>query len=142
MIRHKPLPADIEQRLPALGERLARDPRVLFAYLFGGLAAGRRTPLSDVDVAVHLSPGADPVQSKLDLIPLLSDALGTDEIDLVILDEAPLMLRYRILRGRKVLAERDRSRRAAFESRTLREAWDFLPREREILERRYGLGRR
>lgn len=140
MIRKTPLPPDLDRRLPALAERLAREPCVLFAYLFGSLARGQRTPLSDVDVAVHLAADADPVGAKLDLLQLVTDVLGTDEVDLVVLDTAPLMLRHRILQSRIVLADRAPSQRAAFESRTLREAWDFQPRERRILEGRYGLG--
>ncbi|MBM4320895.1 MAG: nucleotidyltransferase domain-containing protein [Deltaproteobacteria bacterium] len=136
------LPQDLPARLKKLGARLALDERVLFAYLFGSVARGRFTPLSDVDLAIHPAAGLDPVTTKLDLLGLAQDTLGLDRIDLVLLDQAPLMLRYRIVHDGKVLAERDHARRLAFESAALRAGWDFLPRERMMLERRFRLGHR
>jgi predicted nucleotidyltransferase len=55
MIRFKPLPEDIEQRLSRAIEYLQSHPKVGFAYLFGGLARYRRSPMSDVDIAVWLT---------------------------------------------------------------------------------------
>lgn len=63
MRRGHPLPADIREHLAALDEAFARRPAVVFAYLFGGAASGRLTPLSDVDVAVYLDETADPDSS-------------------------------------------------------------------------------
>jgi hypothetical protein len=40
MIKFEKIPDDIKQRLPAVVKALEKDPRVLFAYLFGGLASG------------------------------------------------------------------------------------------------------
>ncbi|MBM4319961.1 MAG: nucleotidyltransferase domain-containing protein [Deltaproteobacteria bacterium] len=135
-------PQDLQARLQGLGERLALDERVLFAYLFGSVARGRSTPLSDIDLAVHPAAGLEPISTKLDMISLAQDALGLDRIDMVLLDRAPLMLRYRIVRDGKLLAERDHARRLEFESSTLRAGWAFLPRERMMLERRFRLGHR
>ncbi len=50
MIRERPLPVDIEQRLGTLSHALERGSGVVFAYLFGGAATGQLRPLSDVDV--------------------------------------------------------------------------------------------
>ena len=136
MIRSHPLPDDIEERLPLFADALARDERVDFAYLFGSLAKGRRGPLSDVDIAVYLMPGTDIPEATIDLMALANTVLRTDEVDLVVLNRAELMLRYRIIQGRTVLTERSPSRRAAFESRTLREGWDFLPYEARMVEGR------
>jgi predicted nucleotidyltransferase len=136
------LPAELSAGLKRLSVRLARDDRVLFSYLFGSLARGRFTPLSDVDIAVFLRPDVEPASAKLELLGLIQDTLGRDQIDLVLLGQAPLMLRYRIVRDRRLLSERDRPLRLAFESLTLREGWDFLPREQAMLRRRFALGHR
>lgn len=45
MIKFERLPEDIKQRLPRVAETLEQDPRVVFAYLFGGLAGGEPKPL-------------------------------------------------------------------------------------------------
>lgn len=109
-----------------------------FAYLFGGLASGVKKPLSDVDIALYLDPAFVTAETKLDFIGVLSDTLGTDEIDLVILNTAPVSLVGRILKQRKVLADNQPYQRHLFESRSLREYFDFSRKEHEILARRFA----
>ena len=132
-----PIPMDIERRLRDAGRNLGARADVSFAYLFGGLAAGRRTPLSDVDVAVFLADGADPVAARLEILGELMKLLGTERIDLVVLNSAPLSLRGRIVAARKVLADNRPFERHKFESLTQREFFDFAVRERRLLRRRY-----
>jgi len=132
-----PIPADIERRLADAGRRLGARHDVSFAYLFGGLATGRQTPLSDVDLAVFLAGGADPVEARLEILGELMLLLGTERIDLVVLNSAPLSLRGRILAARKVLADNRPFERHKFESLTQREFFDFAIRERRLLRRRY-----
>ena len=109
---------------------------VQFAYLFGSYAKGKITPLSDVDIAVYLS-GSNFSQKRLEIIGGLIEVLKTDEIDLVILNTAPLPLKIRILRNRKLLVDRTPLVRHAFESTTMRVYLDFNKLEKRILERRY-----
>ena len=42
MIRFKKIPEDIHKRIDLLTDLFMEDPNILFAYLFGGLARGRR----------------------------------------------------------------------------------------------------
>lgn len=133
----KHLPADLDRRLADVGRRLRARADVSFAYLFGGLAAGRRTPLSDVDVAVFLTGEADPVESRLEILGELMEVLGTERIDLVVLNAAPLSLRGRIVGSRTLLADNRPFDRHKFESLTQREFFDFGVRERRLLRRRY-----
>jgi hypothetical protein len=58
----------------------------------------------------------------------------------VILNNAPLSLAGRILQGRKVLVDKEPFVRHIFESRILREFFDFAVKEKNILKRRYGIG--
>jgi hypothetical protein len=140
MIRRTPLPAHIEQRLPTLGQAIGRCQGVVFAYLFGGAARGRLTPLSDVDVAVYLEETADAVETRLETIGLASRHLGTDELDLVVLNTAPTALVGRILETRRVILDRDPFRRHRVESAALRKFLDFRILERRVLSARYGRG--
>lgn len=137
MIQKAPLPADIKERLTTLGQALERCPGVVFAYLFGGAAAGRLRPLSDVDVAVYLDETVDSVEGRLEAIGVATAHLGTDEVDLVVLNTSPTALAGRILQTRRVICDRDPFRRHRFESLTLREFFDFRIFEHRLLARRY-----
>jgi predicted nucleotidyltransferase len=140
MRRNGPLPSGIEDRLKTLGQALASCPAVVFAYLFGGAATSRLTPLSDVDVAVYLEDGADPLDARLDALGITSRHLGTDEVDLVVLNTAPTALAGRILQSRRVIVDREPFRRHLFESRALRQFLDFRVVERRLLARKFGRG--
>ena len=140
MRRGAPLPSAIEDQLATLGEALAAEPTVRFAYLFGG--AGRRElrPLSDVDVAVYLDDAVDPAQTRLDLIRVVTKHLGTDEIDLVVLNLAPTALTGRILQTRRVIVDKEPFLRHRFESLELRKFLDFRIFERRFLDVRFPRG--
>lgn len=136
MRRGHQLPADIREHLATLDETLARRPAVVFAYLFGGAASGRLTPLSDVDVAVYLDETADPFAERIEVVHAVSAHLGTDEIDVLVLNTAPTALVGRVLGTRRVILDRDPFRRHRFESRALREFFDFRLFEHRLLARR------
>ena len=138
MIRLKRIPENIHQKMSSLNDFFLSNPNVIFAYLFGGMVKDRPSPLSDVDIAVYVTD-----MKKLDYLRMfgkIADILCTDEIDLVILNSAPLSLTGRILQGRKVLVDKEPFVRHLFESRILREFFDFTVKERDILKRRYGIG--
>lgn len=137
----KSLPENIEELIPNAQDILERHPNIIFAYLFGGLAKGRISPVSDIDIAVYLANVDDILEVKLEILSLLSDTLNTDEIDLVILNTAPLPLRARIIQNKKVLVDKDPALRYSFESLVLREYFDFSIKERAIFSRRYNFGR-
>jgi len=128
-------------KLKDLTPILAKDERVKFAYLFGSKAREEQNSLSDIDIAIYLSEDCDPAEVKLDIIGKLMDRLGKDPFDLVILNTAPLPLAARVIRCRKVLAERDPFSRHRYESLILREYFDFSVLEESILNRRFAVGR-
>jgi hypothetical protein len=137
MIKYKKLPQHITELLPKAAVYLNSLPDVQFAYLFGGLAKGDATPLSDLDLAIYLNPEADTSDHKLELLGNLIDILQTDEIDLVILNRAPLPLRMQILKNKKILVDKVPFKRHAYESLTMREYFDFSYIEKGILKRRF-----
>jgi uncharacterized protein len=135
MIRFKPLPDDIEKRLGTAAEYLRFHPKVVFAYLFGGLARGERRPLSDVDIAVWLTGTRSAAQTKMELLGNLIDVLGTDEIDLVVLNaQENVPLAAEVLKCGKVIVDKAPFERHKFESLSLRKYFDFQPRELNILK--------
>lgn len=140
MIRQRPLPSDIHDRLHTLGKALERCEGIVFAYLFGGAGKERLDPLSDVDVAVYLDAGVEPGEAGLEVVGAATRHLGTDEVDVVILNTAPIALVGRILQSRRVILERDPQRRHRFESLALRHFLDFRVLERRLLAWRYPRG--
>ena len=126
--------------MATLGAALDRHPEVRFAYVFGGAGRGELRPLSDVDVAVYLDDVVDPVQARLDLIGVVTKHVGTDEVDLVVLNRAPTALIGRILQSRRVIAGKDAFLRHRFESLALRKFLDFRIFERRILDARFARG--
>ncbi len=137
MIKRHPLPENIDMRLRSLAQSLGGRRDVAFAYLFGGLARGAKSAMSDVDIAVYLDPSAPHAETTIDLIGLVGDMIGTDEFDLVILNRAPVSLAGRILNHRQVLADNVPFVRHRYESLVRREFFDFSRKEAAILEQRF-----
>lgn len=109
-----------------LARALDREP-VAAAYLFGSQATGAAGSLSDVDVGVALVANADRTVAQSDLLIAVVEALGTDEIDLIVLDGASPLLRHRVLRDGIRLVDRDPRARVRFETESMVEYLDTAP---------------
>jgi hypothetical protein len=123
----RPLPDDIDDRVAILASRWREDPKVAAVYLFGSRAHGGAASLSDVDLAVVLTTGLGADARWSTRMALLSDAyrqLGTEAVDLVVLEDAPSVLGHRILRDGRLLAESDPRRRVAVAEGVLRRYFD------------------
>ena len=125
----------------AVRESLKGIDSVRFAYLFGSHAAGTSRPSSDVDVAVFLDKSSDFMEEKLKIMGSLSEHIGTDAVDVVVLNAAPTSIVGRILSTREVVIDRDPFCRHSFESLALRKYFDFSIKESNILAKRFGVGR-
>jgi len=104
---------------------LARDPGVQLVYLFGSAADPGRKLVRDVDLAVL----TDPALSLDALMRLRADvvvAAGTP-IDLVSLNDAPIVLAHEVATSGKCLYARDPDVETAFVTRALARYWDFKP---------------
>ena len=135
------LPPDVLERLGGLGDAIAdSSPDIQSVYLFGSAATGALTPRSDIDVAIHVAPGADAHAVRLAAARAAARQLATDAVDLVLLNTAPLSTSGRVLASRRVIAERDPHARHAYESLTLRKFHDFRIREHRILAARAAHG--
>jgi predicted nucleotidyltransferase len=115
--------------LDVLCRVLEDETGVAYALLYGSAARGTASPGSDADVAVELTAGAPrDVQAIGSLAARLESAAGR-RIDLVLLDEAPAPLAYRIFRDGRLLIERDHAALVARKARALLEYLDFRPVE-------------
>ena len=140
MIKFERLPADILSRIPDVKRVLLEDENIIFAYLFGGLARGILKPLSDVDISVYVKDIGNLPEYKLKLFDALTEILRTNEMDIVILNTAPVILSGKILQNKQSLVDKNPPLRHAYESLTLRKYFDFTVKEKALFSRRYGLG--
>jgi predicted nucleotidyltransferase len=103
---------------------------VVAAYLFGSHATGRACRESDVDVAVLLEPDL-PAGDAFDLrVTLASDLVGvlhTNEVDVLVLNEAPPLLAARVLQEGIRVYCRDEARLRRFARDRLSRAADLRP---------------
>src|SRR3990172_665578 len=85
---------------------LVQKPDVVLAYLFGSHARQEANRLSDVDFAVLLAgrPSDDVCfAARMDIMGLVMRILRTNDVDVAILNQAPLALRYRAARDGRIL---------------------------------------
>jgi uncharacterized protein len=112
-----------------LGASLER-PGVVSALLFGSQATGRAGPLSDIDVAVWLDPGTRPADRyglERQLMDIAAQAAGTDELELVVLNDAAPLLQYGVLRNGIRLVDREPRTRIQLETDALLKYLDTAP---------------
>jgi uncharacterized protein len=114
--------------LDALKAVLQREPRIAYALLFGSHARGAAHARSDVDVAIGgLTSPLSPLELG-DLTARLEGAAGRD-VDLVVLDDAPPGLAYRVFRDGVTLLERDPRALAERKARACLDWFDWKPIE-------------
>lgn len=97
------------------------------AYQFGSSVEGRRGPMGDLDLAVCLSPSvnrSEYLKLKVELLRALDPVFPEGPVDLVLLNEAGPLLRHEVLRGGKLLFQRDQDTRIALEKRVMQEYLD------------------
>lgn len=123
--------------LDRLVETLGKRPEILEAYLFGSHARDDAQRHSDVDVAVYVDPLVvqeleTPFGYAASLGADLISALGRNDVDVVVLNDAAPLLYHRVLRdGRRLLA-RDLVATTTREGRALSRYCDYLPQLRKI----------
>ena len=106
----------------------SKEKAVLFCYLFGSTASAKTISTSDIDIAIYLDEKKckDFFEKRLELIAKLSKELKKD-VDVVILNTAPPLLKYVVLKEGKLIFERDESKKIDFELRSINEYFDFKP---------------
>ena len=117
----------LEQRIASL---LEPHPEVLEAYLFGSHAHGAAQPHSDVDVAVFVDEAKVNESTfgyRAQLTAELMAGLHNNDVDLLILNQAPPALYYHVLRDGIRLLSRDLAATTAREGYAVSRYCDFVP---------------
>lgn len=116
-------------------EALRADPHAAEACLFESLARGEGGLASGVDVAVSVDPavaaaGRPPILASL--AASLKKALGTSEVNLIPLNDAPPVLYHRVLRDGRRLLSRDLRATTTREGHALSRYCDWVPQLAKI----------
>jgi hypothetical protein len=106
---------------------LDETPAVRLAVVFGSAARQTESRDSDIDVGIAWLDGA--VQPAAAVAVALERAAGLP-VDLVLLGDAPPLLRFEIARDGQVLVERVPHAWADFRAKAMIDWWDWAPTAR------------
>ncbi len=125
---------ELSKTLQQAAQRTFADYPVISAYLYGSQVGDRNLSTSDIDVAVYIDPEALPLSLnvELGLCVRLEEASGLSNIDLRILNEAPLSFQGEVLRQGIEIYSADEGKRIRFETHTLDAFLDYLPHLEEL----------
>jgi predicted nucleotidyltransferase len=116
---------DAVRKAECAAELLARDARVRLVYLFGSVADRERTAVRDIDLAIMTT---QPLTLD-ELMRLRADVVlavgGT--IDLVSLNDAPVVLAWEVAESGRCLYATDAATETEFVTRARSRYWDFKP---------------
>lgn len=133
------------RQLKQLRQACEEEQSLLAVFLFGSHVESYATERSDIDLGLLLTNSPPGLQDRLALEVRLCQALEREDVDFLLLAEAPLQLRFRAISG-QILYERSPDMVSDFMQRTMVAYYDFLPvlktYEREFaqsLEKDYDL---
>jgi predicted nucleotidyltransferase len=121
---------DLNSIEKALTSYFESRPEVEAAYIFGSVVTGRARPDSDIDVAILVEDRTRPKKGfryRLDRLTDLMGVLQRDDVDVVLLNEAPPLLAHRVLSRGRLVFERSPAARVHFQVRAVNRYLDTQP---------------
>ncbi len=106
---------------------VSRFPAITLAYLFGSRVGGPVGPQSDYDFAVLIEDEQTFAALRARLAHALAVALGTERVDVVILNRAPIELAHAVIAQGRLICQRDDLTRVEYEARVMGLYGDYLP---------------
>lgn len=103
---------------------LEKNDNIMFALLFGSFATEKANKDSDIDIAIYLNDQGFALDEYLDLKVDLMDSLKR-EVDLVILNNAGTLVKYRVSQEGKIIFEREEGLVTLFKVKTMFEYNDM-----------------
>jgi predicted nucleotidyltransferase len=100
---------------------------ISLVYLFGSQVNGRIGAMSDYDLAILTGPAEDDATIRIRFQHAIVQAIGTNKVDVVLLNHAPIDLAYHIISEGKLLYKRDILTQVEFEAQVLSQYGDYLP---------------
>lgn len=110
-------------------EVMERDWEVLFAYLYGSSVYDDEVFRNDMDVAVYLRTldMMGYLKKEEELTAALVTSLNNDRIDLRILNVAPFLLQYNVIKEGIAIFVRDEPERVGFEIKVMNRFFELKP---------------
>ena len=109
--------------------QIRNRPELRMAILFGSTARGTDRPGSDVDLGIVLDPYSPEV--RFDIEAQLGRA-ARRPVHVILLDEAPPLLRFEITRDGALLFEREKGLWTHFKAKAMIDWYDWAPIARRI----------
>lgn len=122
----------------AVARCVGRHPDIQAAYVYGSVAQGRARSDSDIDIGVLLGrplPAARALRYRLKLAGELGAALHRNDVQVVILNDAPPLLAQRALSRGVLVYQRSRAARVRFHVATARRYEDMVPTIERYIDR-------
>lgn len=103
-----------------LVQDISKHKKVIAVYLFGSLTKGKATPLSDVDICVIALNANDMEKGEI-------GSFASKNIDVVLFDELPVTIQWRVLGEGKLLYVNNKGFIQELRSRAFKNYIDFKP---------------
>lgn len=103
---------------------------VVAIYLYGSVATGKSGPLSDIDLGFLLEGSISPdeyFRKRLQLIAQCQNLLEFSPVEVMVLNNSPLVLGHRIIFSGTLITENDHDQLVKFETELLSRYFDFRP---------------
>lgn len=130
-LKRKHIPSEQKENiLTKIKENIRQEEEIVFAYLYGSFS--EEDGFNDVDIGVYVDEEKFPSDEaifkySLSLAVKIEMELEGFEIDICILNQAPLSFQYQVITEGKVIVEKENDRRVDFECRVRDLYFDFLP---------------
>lgn len=116
----------LEKKMIKPAETLSTVSHLVLAYLFGSVAEGFDTPMSDIDIAYLDDGGGSPFDFESEIetqIRKIFPSVG--RVDLVRLNDAPSSVKFKVIKKGKLLFSKNDGVRMTFEEKTIEEYFDY-----------------
>jgi predicted nucleotidyltransferase len=114
-------PEDRQRIAQSVRSLLSSSADIVFAYIYGSFARGE--PVRDLDVALYTTENKD-FLFAVDVAALLRRATGF-EVDVTVMNHAPVALQFAILRDGLLLFSKDEALRTALIERVSRQYREY-----------------
>lgn len=108
---------------------------IIAVYMFGSAITGKKIK-KDIDIAILVNDKSadDTIKIQTEIFNKLTLLLNRKDIDVIILNNAPLLLCMEVLKNKKLIYERNSSARVNFEVRSELKYFDWEPMRKYFAE--------
>jgi predicted nucleotidyltransferase len=111
----------------AVRKVVAEFAEISLVYLFGSQVTDNVGPLSDIDLGILVDHSVLSTELQIRLAHEFASALGTDQIDIVLLNRTPVELAFSVIAQGELLYERSLAEKVEYEATVMSRYYDYLP---------------